>query len=284
MDRIQIENIQPALTQTEFAQPQDTFSLFVLQSGRGQIVLADGQEVECAAPCAFWAGFGQPARVKLRAGSRGHLVRLSSAQMQAVLPGGQVAGFVQRAIASTMVVLMSDIKDADAARIVLSLIEDAAQGADPMSNEIVRHGVTQVLCMVLKSTVSREQSNSVLPKRVVHEFCRLVDQNLHAHWTVTQYAEEIGVTRDHLYGAVRRTLSKAPLEYIHGRLIDRAKSLLTNSDLTVAEIAYRLGYSDAAYFNRSFKRHAGVAPGRFRRGQQGSTHVADVASSFSAWP
>ncbi len=44
-----------------------------------------------------------------------------------------------------------------------------------------------------------------------------------------------------------------------------ARSLLLDPSLTLAEVAYRTGFSDLATFSRAFKRWSGLPPGAFRR-------------------
>lgn len=280
---LHVEDIDTALTVTEFATTDDVFSLFVLLSG-GASILAKETERDCHAPCAFWSTLGAPARIRLKAGSRGYLVRLPSAQIPSVLPNGQVAGFVQRSVFDTIEISLEADKDRSAVQTMLELIRSESDHKDPISAEVVRSGVTQLLCRLLRSSALLESRKSIMPRPLVHEFCQMVDQNLSAHWTVSQYAAEIGVTRDHLQSAVRRVLSKSPKEYIHSLLMDRSISLLRNSELTVSEIAYRLGFSDAGYFNRFFKRHTGLAPGRFRKQAHFPDVNTDTEPAFSSWP
>ncbi len=56
----------------------------------------------------------------------------------------------------------------------------------------------------------------------------------------------------------------SPLTYIQQLRIDRAKGLLENSTLSVDAISWKVGYEDVAFFNRLFKRIAGLTPGAYR--------------------
>ena len=47
--------------------------------------------------------------------------------------------------------------------------------------------------------------------------------------------------------------------------VDKAKQLLASSSLPVTDIAYRIGFHDANYFSRQFKKSTGVTPGDFRK-------------------
>jgi len=47
--------------------------------------------------------------------------------------------------------------------------------------------------------------------------------------------------------------------------MEKAQSLLQNEDLTITEIADRLGYQSIAYFSRAFKRSHGISPSEYRK-------------------
>jgi YesN/AraC family two-component response regulator len=57
----------------------------------------------------------------------------------------------------------------------------------------------------------------------------------------------------------------APLEYMHRTRITKAEELLLTTDANIEMIAGELGYCDAAYFSRMFKRHTGITPSIYRR-------------------
>jgi transcriptional regulator GlxA family with amidase domain len=59
--------------------------------------------------------------------------------------------------------------------------------------------------------------------------------------------------------------AQAPLAYIQQLRIDRAKGLLEKSELPVDAVSWKIGYEDAAFFNRLFKRITGLTPGVYRR-------------------
>jgi transcriptional regulator GlxA family with amidase domain len=56
-----------------------------------------------------------------------------------------------------------------------------------------------------------------------------------------------------------------PLEYVQRLRIEDAKRRLERTDMPVDEISWRVGYEDAAFFRRLFKRTAGLAPGAYRK-------------------
>jgi AraC-like DNA-binding protein len=70
-----------------------------------------------------------------------------------------------------------------------------------------------------------------------------------------------------------RKLQDAGTSYrdvVENHLRERAAALLANPTLTIAEVAYRLGYEDPANFGRAFRRWFSVSPGQFRKDRGGS--------------
>jgi transcriptional regulator GlxA family with amidase domain len=60
----------------------------------------------------------------------------------------------------------------------------------------------------------------------------------------------------------------SPRQYLIDWRMSRASKLLAGTDLSVAEVAAATGYASEPAFARTFKRAAGVPPGRFRRERQ----------------
>jgi AraC-like DNA-binding protein len=56
-----------------------------------------------------------------------------------------------------------------------------------------------------------------------------------------------------------------PLEYRDRLLLHRAKALLNEADITVAEMASLLGFTSSAYFSRFFKKHTGLSPSAYSK-------------------
>ena len=73
------------------------------------------------------------------------------------------------------------------------------------------------------------------------------------------------ITAGHLSDVIKRQSGKTAIEHIHERIVMEAKRQLLHAGLSVKEIAYALGFDDAAYFNRFFKRITSVTPVVYRR-------------------
>jgi AraC family transcriptional activator of pobA len=102
------------------------------------------------------------------------------------------------------------------------------------------------------------------PSAVVERFLRLVDRDHARRHRVADYARELGVSPGHLNALCRKRRRTSASALVRERLTLEAKRLLVHSDLTAAEIAFRLGFEDPAYFARYFRREAGSPPTTFR--------------------
>jgi AraC family transcriptional regulator len=77
-------------------------------------------------------------------------------------------------------------------------------------------------------------------------------------------AREVGMSYYHFSRAFKQSMGVNPTNYITGRRIEHAKKLLEETDLPIAEIALRAGFSSQSHFTTSFRRVAGATPKAFR--------------------
>lgn len=99
-------------------------------------------------------------------------------------------------------------------------------------------------------------------------FQQFVNQHFLTQKTVDAYADLLAVSPDHLRQSVKAVTGKTAHHLIMERILLEAKKLLIYSDLTIAEIADYLGYSEPTHFGRVFRRHLGVSPLTWRQQQR----------------
>jgi AraC family transcriptional activator of pobA len=99
---------------------------------------------------------------------------------------------------------------------------------------------------------------------LVQRYRGLVELHFAEHQPLGFYAGALGVTADHLSRVCRATTSTSALELLHQRVALEAKRMLVHADLTIADVASRLGFDDVGYFSRFFKSTTGIAPSAYR--------------------
>jgi signal transduction histidine kinase/ligand-binding sensor domain-containing protein/CheY-like chemotaxis protein/AraC-like DNA-binding protein len=76
-------------------------------------------------------------------------------------------------------------------------------------------------------------------------------------------SKELGMSRVHLYKKLQSLTGKSPIEFIRLIRLQRAAQLLTKSQFSVSEIAYKVGYNNAKYFAKQFKAEFEVLPSEY---------------------
>jgi AraC family transcriptional activator of pobA len=82
--------------------------------------------------------------------------------------------------------------------------------------------------------------------------------------TAHDYANQLSVHVNHLNRAVKEATGKTTSGLIADRIMLEARSLLRQTNWSIAEIAYSLGFEYPSYFNNFFKKHSGVTPRSLR--------------------
>jgi AraC family transcriptional activator of pobA len=100
---------------------------------------------------------------------------------------------------------------------------------------------------------------------LLKSYQQLISENYaHTH-DVAAYAGMLNITPGYLNDVIKQQSGKTAITHIHNRLAVEAKRRLLHTELSVKEIADELGFEDAAYFNRFFKRLSGTTPASYRQ-------------------
>jgi len=93
----------------------------------------------------------------------------------------------------------------------------------------------------------------------------VMEENLeNESFGASELANQMNLSRSQLHRKIHQVLDKSTTQYIREFRLEKAKDLLTHSDLTVAEISYRCGFNSATYFSSVFTHHFNMTPGQFR--------------------
>ncbi|MDW3651926.1 MAG: helix-turn-helix domain-containing protein [Bacteroidia bacterium] len=81
---------------------------------------------------------------------------------------------------------------------------------------------------------------------------------------VAYFAEELHLSANYFGDLIKKETGKSAKDYIQGKIIEVAKNKTFNSDKTVSEIAYELGFKYPQHFTRLFKQRVGCTPNEYR--------------------
>jgi AraC family transcriptional regulator, transcriptional activator of pobA len=95
---------------------------------------------------------------------------------------------------------------------------------------------------------------------LTHQYKNLLTQHIHQKQKVSEYADMLSVTANHLNKCIKQTTNKTAQDLLNDMLIMEAKSLLKYSNLHISEIAVQLCNQTSSNFARFFKKQTGVSP------------------------
>jgi AraC-like DNA-binding protein len=94
-------------------------------------------------------------------------------------------------------------------------------------------------------------------------------RQMHAHperaWTVAQLAKTAGLSRSTFFARFSASVGLPPMEYLLAWRMAVAKNLLRSHELSITEVAERVGYSSQSNFSTAFRHHVGEPPSRYAR-------------------
>lgn len=97
------------------------------------------------------------------------------------------------------------------------------------------------------------------------KFANLIDENYKKGYSIAEYARSLHISSRTLSDLTQQQLGKTPSQMIQERIILEAQRLLLYSDLNVNQVGYRLGFDDASYFVKYFKKYTSTSPSEFKK-------------------
>lgn len=132
---------------------------------------------------------------------------------------------------------------------------------DTIGNEFARQKWLYRLFELLAGAAVQKGSKSNWLEQSVH----YMDSHYMEGITVTDVVEHAGVHRTHLYCEFIRVYGISPSHYLMKLRMERAAVLLTETDVSVTEAAFSLGYSNLHTFSRAFAKYHHVSPTSYRQ-------------------
>lgn len=99
----------------------------------------------------------------------------------------------------------------------------------------------------------------------VRRSLRLIQKRMGEDFEMERLARSVGLSRPHFFKLFKQYMGVTPNVYINTLRSERAIDELLNTDKTVTDIAFDLGFSSQASFTRFFSSNVGIAPSEYRR-------------------
>lgn len=133
---------------------------------------------------------------------------------------------------------------------------------DDVNEDVCDGYLFLALALIAKSVkYGREKIKRFSEISVVVEYMSKDFKNI---LSIDEYAKMCHLSKSRFEHVFKENTGETPLGYVYKLRIREAKRLLENTDMRIARIAEEIGFYDANYFTRVFKKHTGVAPLKFR--------------------
>ena len=235
--------------------------IFVIVTGGGMVDI-DGTRHDMRPPAAIWLPAGIVHAFRFEPETNGAVVTLTDdvvRQSMALAPDC-AAALAAPCVVHALPAAQRDLFMAHAE----ALAGETANPAPGVRAACLHH--VGLMLVQLARAAAPDATTPITAARSLHRaFCDLVDQHFREHWSIPAYARRLGIGADRLHDACRTAAGRAPSEIIHDRVMVEARRALVYTAMSVAGVAYDLGFEDPAYFSRFFARRAGQSPAAFRK-------------------
>jgi len=124
----------------------------------------------------------------------------------------------------------------------------------------------EILALMLKECHLKDDALSLLNQ--YREFADIIDyieRHINKKITVAELAKKYCLSVSRFHRVFKATTGKAPTEFIIGKRIQKAQSLLVTTKMSLTEISEMTGFVNVYYFSRIFKQYSGITPAAYRR-------------------
>ncbi|WP_462266107.1 helix-turn-helix domain-containing protein [Mucilaginibacter sp.] len=166
---------------------------------------------------------------------------------------------------------LSDKEEVQLTQIIDNISLEYQNNLDNLSHDII---ITQLESLL--SYAERYYQRQFMTRRIMnHQLLDRLNEQLNAYFnssnqlrkglpTVGYIAGQLSVSPDYLSGTLKTLTGLTTQQHIHEKLIEKAKEILSTTNLSVSEIAYQLGFEHSQSFSKLFKTKTNQSPLAFR--------------------
>jgi AraC-like DNA-binding protein len=181
--------------------------------------------------------------------------------------------------------------------VIASLLESEGKGADALAPIVGRHlprvahllglieselrrpslGSRLMIDGLLRAIAGLLVSNDAVPataqqnERIylsppkLRRVIDFIETNLQDSIGLDDLAHAAGLSANHFLRVFKLTTGETPYHFLRARRLERARQLLADNAMPLAELALECGFANQAHFTAAFSREVGISPGRYRR-------------------
>ncbi|MBO8433736.1 MAG: PocR ligand-binding domain-containing protein [Tyzzerella sp.] len=116
-----------------------------------------------------------------------------------------------------------------------------------------------------EKSISNQESSKIKGNKIIIKAKQYIEDNFENNISLNELADYCNVSSSYLSRLFVKETGESFSHYITKTKMDMAKEWLENSDMSISEIGYSLGFNETGYFIRSFKKFVGMTPGVYRK-------------------
>ena len=121
------------------------------------------------------------------------------------------------------------------------------------------------LFRILVDYIITKEIVSVRGERIINKSLAYIEQNIHRHISLDEVAQNAGRSRSSISHSFKKILDKSFSEVLIEAKLNKAEEYFSISpNLSVEEVAFKLGYKDPLYFSRLYKKYRGFPPSHYK--------------------
>lgn len=175
------------------------------------------------------------------------------------------AGFLYYNSSKTLFISLDD-SEVQKMDLLLNMFIEELTSQDTIQHEMLRMLLGNLIIKLTRLAKIQylDHNSDESNFKVIREFNYHVEHHFRKQHTVQFYADLLAKSSKTLSNLFGRYSDKSPLQVIHFRIMWEAKRLMHYTNKSIKEIAYDLGFDDAAHFSKFFKKLSGVNPSTFK--------------------
>ncbi len=256
---------------------------FLLAAGAASFAPDDLPTFELRAPALLWLPRTARGQFRLDAGSEGATCTVAEDYVGRSLTNCFAAADLRPLVRAT-ILATSDrlLPHWDELKVVFGALVRECHESQPGGAAVMGLHINLLIQYLWRSSSSSSSTSQSHAAVTMQRFQQLIELHFRDNLTIAQFAGLIGITQGRLHKSCMSTTGRTPLKIVHERLIEEAQLRLEQTSQTAEQIGFSLGFGDAGYFSRFFKRRTGFSPGQYRR--ECARKAVVYENSYSAWP
>lgn len=148
---------------------------------------------------------------------------------------------------------------------IFSKIKSSSEYQSKNSENLLRIHLLELFYTIIDEINDPEENiNITNQKNLIYRFEKLLEENYGTEHYPKFYADKLAITANYLNFICKNVIGKTAGEIIRNRIVLEAKRLLINSEFSISQISFQLGFEDNSYFTKFFKANSKTSPSEFR--------------------